>query len=244
VSRPALNLAGIQAYDFLMVAKASLPLRVGLSIATMGWAHEKIIWTLESWLAMLQYEEPAPVYYVENEVTREALTRSGVALPVSYVAWEAAFWTAIAVTAVTGYPKEFFGVDARSDVTRVSAQALDLLNLARLDATTRLGLAVLTAPWADETLVDHVVGYLRALTYGDQPESLQPAVAYTGQVVPSAPAYAEPAPITSYEDYVRRRNLYNQQYAQAAPVPAPVAAPPSSPGMTYEEYVRMRNANA
>jgi len=236
----ALNKAGLDSYNSLNVARDMLPLRAGLALLTMGSAHENLVVGLEEYIRQLTYgDEPAP-----TPKSRLAAEDATVAIGSSYIGWEAAFWSAIALVAIAGQPSEVLGLPANTGLSQSVLPAFTLLNLARLDTKARIGLALLTAPWAAKTFGKPVQSYLRALVYADQvdeqvayyqpPVDLQPTAPLPPAFQPAVPSQPLQPAVQPAVQPPPGGGVPDQAYAAAA------AAGGEASLSFYEEYMARR----
>jgi hypothetical protein len=234
-SDPALAQGGLDAYDALTAAEAFLPLRAALALTTTGWAHEAVVMPLEKWATQLNYAEPRVENdFVNGDTSRSAVVRTVAAMPLSYIGWEAAFWASVAAVGLVGYPKEFFGIEASEEIKSLSVQAFEFLSAARTDPQTRLGLALLSAPWVSETILDNAIKYIKALTY-----SAEETVAEAEALAASG---AVPEPVFTSGRVVS--TLTGSEDPKSASVPVPVAVGGGPLPVSYEEYLDYRRAIA
>ena len=234
-SDPALAQGGLDAYDALTAAEAFLPLRAALALTTTGWAHEAVVMPLEKWATQLNYAEPRVENdFVNGDTSRSAVVRTVAAMPLSYIGWEAAFWASVAAVGLVGYPKEFFGIEASEEIKSLSVQAFEFLSAARTDPQTRLGLALLSAPWVSETVLDNAIKYIKALTY-----SAEETVAEAEALAASG---AVPEPVFTSGRVVS--TLTGSEDPKSASVPVPVAVGGGPLPVSYEEYLDYRRAIA
>jgi hypothetical protein len=234
-SDPALAQGGLDAYDALTAAEAFLPLRAALALTTTGWAHEAVVMPLEKWATQLNYAEPRVENdFVNGDTSRSAVVRTVAAMPLSYIGWEAAFWASVAAVGLVGYPKEFFGIEASEEIKSLSVQAFEFLSAARTDPQTRLGLALLSAPWVSETILDNAIKYIKALTY-----SAEETVAEAEALAASG---AVPEPVFTSGRVVS--TLTGSEDPKSAAVPVPVAVGGGPLPVSYEEYLDYRRAIA
>ena len=234
-SDPALAQGGLDAYDALTAAEASLPLRAALALTTTGWAHEAVVMPLEKWATQLNYAEPRVENdFVNGDTSRSAVVRTVAAMPLSYIGWEAAFWTSVAAVGLAGYPKEFFGIEASEEIKSLSVQAFEFLSAAQTDPQTRLGLTLLSAPWVSETILDNAIKYIKALTY-----SAEETVAEAEALAASG---AVPEPVFTSGRVVS--TLTGSEDPKSASVPVPVAVGGGPVPVSYEEYLDYRRAIA
>ena len=234
-SDPALAQGGLDAYDALTAAEAFLPLRAALALTTTGWAHEAVVMPLEKWATQLNYAEPRVENdFVNGDTSRSAVVRTVAAMPLSYIGWEAAFWTSVAAVGLAGYPKEFFGIEASEEIKSLSVQAFEFLSSAQTDPQTRLGLTLLSAPWVSETILDNAIKYIKALTY-----SAEETVAEAEALAASG---AVPEPVFTSGRVVS--TLTGSEDPKSASVPVPVAVGGGPVPVSYEEYLDYRRAIA
>ena len=234
-SDPALAQGGLDAYDALTAAEAFLPLRAALALTTTGWAHEAVVMPLEKWATQLNYAEPRVENdFVNGDTSRSAVVRTVAAMPLSYIGWEAAFWTSVAAVGLAGYPKEFFGIEASEEIKSLSVQAFEFLSAAQTDPQTRLGLTLLSAPWVSETILDNAIKYIKALTYNAE-ETVAEAEAL-------AASGAVPEPVFTSGRVVS--TLTGSEDPKSASVPVPVAVGGGPVPVSYEEYLNYRRAIA
>ena len=234
-SDPALAQGGLDAYDALTAAEAFLPLRAALALTTTGWAHEAVVMPLEKWATQLNYAEPRVENdFVNGDTSRSAVVRTVAAMPLSYIGWEAAFWTSVAAVGLAGYPKEFFGIEASEEIKSLSVQAFEFLSAAQTDPQTRLGLTLLSAPWVSETILDNAIKYIKALTY-----SAEETVAEAEALAASG---AVPEPVFTSGRVVS--TLTGSEDPKSASVPVPVAVGGGPVPVSYEEYLDYRRAIA
>ena len=234
-SDPALAQGGLDAYDALTAAEAFLPLRAALALTTTGWAHEAVVMPLEKWATQLNYAEPRVENdFVNGDTSRSAVVRTVAAMPLSYIGWEAAFWTSVAAVGLAGYPKEFFGIEASEEIKSLSVQAFEFLSAAQTDPQTRLGLTLLSAPWVSETILDNAIKYIKALTY-----SAEETVAEAEALAASG---AVPEPVFTSGRVVS--TLTGSEDPKSASVPVPVAVGGGPVPVSYEEYLNYRRAIA
>jgi len=92
----------------------------------------------------------------EGENLMEQIKCAGRAGIISYILWEWAFWigaggvaTFTYYTATGGWPD----LSNPEDQGKVAASAFALVNVARFAVPLRIGLALSTVPWVDETIV-------------------------------------------------------------------------------------------
>ena len=234
-SDPALAQGGLDAYDALTAAEAFMPLRAALALTTTGWAHEAVVMPLEKWATQLNYAEPRVENdFVNGDTSRSAVVRTVAAMPLSYIGWEAAFWTSVAAVGLAGYPKEFFGIEASEEIKSLSVQAFEFLSAAQTDPQTRLGLTLLSAPWVSETILDNAIKYIKALTY-----SAEETVAEAEALAASG---AVPEPVFTSGRVVS--TLTGSEDPKSASVPVPVAVGGGPVPVSYEEYLDYRRAIA
>merc|ERR1719384_2131644 len=80
----------------------------------------------------------------------------GIAGTVSFVLWEWAFWIIGGGGAVAAYyyaNGPFPDFNNKEELAVAGGEAFAFINLARLAVPVRIGLAISTAPWCDENIV-------------------------------------------------------------------------------------------
>jgi hypothetical protein len=104
-------------------------------------------------------QKPAEECKVEEENPMNQIKEYGTAGIISYAVWELGFWTVggagavAAFVAATGHMPDFSNQD---DMTSVGGEAFIFINGARLLVPLRLGLALSTAPWVRDNVVDKI----------------------------------------------------------------------------------------
>uniref|UniRef100_A0A7S4I4C4 Uncharacterized protein n=1 Tax=Odontella aurita TaxID=265563 RepID=A0A7S4I4C4_9STRA len=96
----------------------------------------------------------------ETEKLLKQVKESGTAGVISYALWELAFWTISVPVCIFGY-RQLTGhwpdLADKEDMEKLGAEAFAFVNFARFAVPLRIGLALSTAPWIQENLVDRFV---------------------------------------------------------------------------------------
>lgn len=93
---------------------------------------------------------------VEKENPIQQIKKFGVAGVVSYALWEGGFWTIGGVGGLYAYylaTGHWPDLSNPEDSAKVGGEAFAFVNLARFAVPLRIGLAVGTAPWVDENII-------------------------------------------------------------------------------------------
>jgi hypothetical protein len=96
----------------------------------------------------------------EKENPIEQIKKYGIAGVISYALWEGGFWTAGGAVGLAGYYAAFGhwpDLSNPDDASKVGAEAFAFVNLARFAVPLRIGLAVGTAPWVEENIVERFI---------------------------------------------------------------------------------------